>query len=121
MRATLSPILMVGVDTISCSDFHYAMAMASGAGNSSSSVDRNYSISQGSNVPYQSETFFHNFTPNNGGEENPFESSSGKDDERDNGGTSKTDDFEVRMDLTDDLLHMVHIVSQHTHICTSII
>lgn len=121
MCAALSPILMVGVDTISCSDFHYAMAMSSGAGNSSSSVDRNYSTSQGSNVPYQSETFFHNFTPNNGGEENPFESGSGKDDESDNGGTSKTDDFEVRMDLTDDLLHMVHIVSQHAHICTSII
>lgn len=102
---------MIGFDTVSCSDVHCAMVISSGAGNSSSSADRDYRINQGSNVPYKSETFFQNFTPNNGGEESPFESGSGKDDEGDKSGTSKTEDLEVRMDLTDDLLHMVSIAS----------
>lgn len=93
------------------------MATSSGAGNSSSS-DRDYSRNQGSNVLYKSEAFYHSLVPNNGGEENPFESVSGKDDERDNGDTSNSEDFEVRMDLTDDLLHMVITVS---HIYTFVI
>lgn len=44
---------------------------------------------------------------NNAGEENQFDSSGGKDDDGDASGASKVEDFEVRMDLTDDLLHMV--------------
>ncbi|KAM5566156.1 F-box/LRR-repeat protein 15 [Rosa sericea] len=101
-------------------DFHYAMAMSSGAGDSSSS-DRDYSRTQGSNVLYKSETFFHSFTPNIGGEENPYESGSGKDDERDKGDTSTTEDFEVRMDLTDDLLHMVFSFLDHINLCRAAI
>lgn len=52
---------------------------------------------------------------NNVGEENRIDSSGGKDDEGDASGTSKTEDFEVRMDLTDDLLHMV-CVSSKSHL-----
>lgn len=42
-----------------------------------------------------------------GGNENPLDSNSGRDDEGD--GSPKMEDSEVRMDLTDDLLHMVFI------------
>ena len=86
------------------------MAMSSGAGNSSSS-DREYNRNQGSNALYKSDAFYDSLTPNNGGEENPCESGSGRDDERENGDISNTEVFEVRMDLTDDLLHMVPFVS----------
>ncbi|BFG18060.1 hypothetical protein CerSpe_043340 [Prunus speciosa] len=102
-------------------DVHCAMVISSGAGNSSSSADRDYRINQGSNVPYKSETFFQNFTPNNGGEESPFDSGSGKDDEGDKSGTSKTEDLEVRMDLTDDLLHMVFSFLDHINLCRAAI
>lgn len=96
---------------ISCSERHYATAITSGDGNSSSSGDRDYNISQGSYAASKNEIFYHNFMLNNGGEENHLDSSSGKDVERDESGTSKTEDFEVRMDLTDDLLHMVDVHS----------
>ncbi|PQP99266.1 F-box/LRR-repeat protein 15 [Prunus yedoensis var. nudiflora] len=102
-------------------DVHCAMVISSGAGNASSSADRDYRINQGSNVPYKSETFFQNFTPNNGGEESPFDSGSGKDDEGDKSGTSKTEDLEVRMDLTDDLLHMVFSFLDHINLCRAAI
>ncbi|XP_004303464.1 PREDICTED: F-box/LRR-repeat protein 15 [Fragaria vesca subsp. vesca] len=101
-------------------DFYYTMAMSSGAGNSSSS-DKDYSRNQGSNVLYKSGAFYHSLVPNNGGEENPFESGSGKDDERDNGDTSNTEDFEVRMDLTYDLLHMVFSFLDHINLCRAAI
>ncbi|KAH0969763.1 hypothetical protein GBA52_028359 [Prunus armeniaca] len=100
---------------------HCAMVISSGAGNSSSSADRDYRINQGSNVPFKSETFFQNFTPNNGGEESPFDSGSGKDDEGDKSGPSKTEDLEVRMDLTDDLLHMVFSFLDHINLCRAAI
>ncbi|CAN6682461.1 unnamed protein product [Malus baccata var. baccata] len=102
-------------------DFHYAMAMSSGAGNSSSSAERDYRINQSSFVPFKSETFFQDTTTNNGGEEGPFDSGSGKDDEGDNSGTSKTEDLEVRMDLTDDLLHMVFSFLDHINLCRAAI
>ncbi|XP_050367142.1 F-box/LRR-repeat protein 15 [Argentina anserina] len=101
-------------------DFYYAMALTSGAGNSSSS-DRDYSRSQGSNALYKSEAFYHSITPNNGDEENRYDSGSGKDDERDNNDTSNTEDFEVRMDLTDDLLHMVFSFLDHINLCRAAI
>lgn len=41
------------------------------------------------------------------GDKNPSDSGDGKDEEGDETGSLKTEDFEVRMDLTDDLLHMV--------------
>ncbi|KAF3446108.1 hypothetical protein FNV43_RR11287 [Rhamnella rubrinervis] len=106
------------------SDFrecHYATAITSGDGNSSSSGDRDYNISQGSYVASKNEIFYHNFMLNNGGEENHFESRSGKDVERDESGTSKAEDFEVRMDLTDDLLHMVFSFLDHINLCQAAI
>lgn len=97
---------------ICCSESHYAAAITSGAGNSSSSGDRDYNICQGSYVVSKNEIVYHNFMMNDGGEENHFDSSNGKDVERDDSGTSRTEDFEVRMDLTDDLLHMVFVYLQ---------
>ncbi|KAM1012923.1 hypothetical protein ACFX13_043694 [Malus domestica] len=102
-------------------DFHYAMAMASGAGNSSSSAERDYRINESSFIPYKSETFFQNTTPNIGCEDGPFDSGSGKDDDGDHSGTSKTEDLEVRMDLTDDLLHMVFSFLDHINLCRAAI
>lgn len=96
---------------ICCSESHYAAAITSGAGNSSSSGDRDYNISQGSYVVSKKEIVYHNFMMNDG-EENHFDSSDEEDVERDDSGTSKTEDFEVRMDLTDDLLHMVCVHPQ---------
>lgn len=99
---------------ISCSECHYATAITSGAGNSSSSGDKDYNINQGSNVASKNEIFYHTFMLNTGGEETQDDSISGKDVEGDESGTSKTEDSEVRMDLTDDLLHMVYVAHSAT-------
>ncbi|KAH7523879.1 hypothetical protein FEM48_Zijuj06G0058800 [Ziziphus jujuba var. spinosa] len=99
------------------SDFHechYATAITSGAGNSSSSGDKDYNISQDTYVVSKNEIFYHTFMLNASGEENHDDSSSGKDVEGDESGTSKTEDSEVRMDLTDDLLHMVYVAQSVT-------
>ena len=48
---------------------------------------------------------------NNVSEDNQFDSGGGRDNEGDEAGTSKAEDLEVRMDLTDDLLHMVCVAS----------
>lgn len=80
--------------------------MSADAGNSSSSADRDFSLGQSSSAPSGNEIFYHNFMWSNSNDENPSDSSGGRDDEHE-GGTSKSEDLEVRMDLTDDLLHMV--------------
>ncbi|PON73101.1 F-box domain containing protein [Parasponia andersonii] len=106
------------------SDFHeccYSSAISSVAGNSSSSGDRHYDISHGSYVASKNEVFYHTFMVNNVGEQNQFDSTGGKDDERDASGTSKTEDFEIRMDLTDDLLHMVFSFLDHINLCRAAI
>ena len=91
----------------SCSECCYSTAICSVAGNSNSSGDRNYDNTHGSFVASKNEIFYHTFMLNNVDEENQVDSSGGKDNEEDESGTSKTEDLEVRMDLTDDLLHMV--------------
>ncbi|KAM7510742.1 hypothetical protein LguiB_009617 [Lonicera macranthoides] len=50
-----------------------------------------------------------------GGNENLLDSNSGRDDEGD--GSPKMEDSEVRMDLTDDLLHMVFSFLDHINLC----
>lgn len=90
-----------------CSDCHYATVMSSDAGNSSSSADRDFSFQ--SPIPSRNEIFYHNFICNNSSDENTFDSSGGRDD-GDESSTSKSEDLEVRMDLTDDLLHMVNCI-----------
>ncbi|WCJ29335.1 F-box family protein [Euphorbia peplus] len=95
---------------------HYATPMSSDAGNASSSVDRDYTLSQSSYVQSMNETFYHNFMWNNSSEENPC-GSSGVRDDNDENGTSKLEPLEVRMDLTDDLLHMVFSFLDHINLC----
>lgn len=85
---------------------HHVTTAASDAGASSSIAGGDYNISQGSSVPCTGEIFCNYFLWNSGGDENPFDASGGNDDGDDNG-TSKAEDLEIRMDLTDDLLHMV--------------
>ncbi|EXB74891.1 F-box/LRR-repeat protein 15 [Morus notabilis] len=106
------------------SDFHeccYSTAISSVAGNSNSSGDRDYDITHGSFVASKNEIFYHTFMLNNVDEENPFDSSGGKDNEGDESGTTKTEDLEVRMDLTDDLLHMVFSFLDHINLCRAAI
>lgn len=79
--------------------------MSSHAGNSIS-ADRDFSLSQSSSALSRNEIFYHNFMWNSSSNENACDSNGGRDD-GDEGGTSKSEDAEVRMDLTDDLLHMV--------------
>ncbi|KAG6675169.1 hypothetical protein I3843_15G083200 [Carya illinoinensis] len=97
-------------------DYHFPTSVASNAGNSRSSAERVYHFSQGSSIPPENQLFYHSLTMTDGGDENPSESSDGKDD-GDEIGSLKTEDFEVRMDLTDDLLHMVFSFLDHINLC----
>ncbi|GMN63247.1 hypothetical protein TIFTF001_032316 [Ficus carica] len=99
----------------------YSTAICSVAGNSNSSGDRNYDNTHGSFVASKNEIFHHTFMLNNVDEENQVDSSGGKDNEEDESGTSKTEDLEVRMDLTDDLLHMVFSFLDHINLCRAAI
>lgn len=98
MHAILYGILII--KKFWCSEYHFA-------GNSSSSADRDYHISQGSSFPSKNQIFYHTLTMSDGGGKNSSESSDGTDDVGDKSGSPRLEDFEVRMDLTDDLLHMV--------------
>ncbi|XVE53839.1 hypothetical protein DITRI_Ditri03aG0034200 [Diplodiscus trichospermus] len=59
--------------------------------------------------------FYHNFMLNNGSDGHPFDANGGKDEEDE--GCLRTEDFEIRMDLTDDLLHMVFSFLDHHNLC----
>ncbi|XP_058079504.1 F-box/LRR-repeat protein 15-like isoform X3 [Magnolia sinica] len=86
---------------------HYAV-MASGADASTSAVDGHNSISQGSSVPSENEMVLNlSSVSNDVGGRNPTDANGGEDDDGDGSNISKIEDLEVRMDLTDDLLHMV--------------
>ncbi|XP_050216810.1 F-box/LRR-repeat protein 15 [Mercurialis annua] len=97
-------------------DFHYTTAMPSDAGDSSSSGDKDVSLSQSSIVPFRNEIYYHNFMWNNSSEENICDNSGGGGDDNESG-TLKSEDLEVRMDLTDDLLHMVFSFLDHINLC----
>lgn len=83
----------------------YATAMVSNAGNPSSSASKGIEMSQVPLFHGDDETLYNSFLLNSGGEENTSDST-GEMDEEENS-SSKTEDLEVRMDLSDDLLHMV--------------
>ncbi|KAG9135227.1 hypothetical protein Leryth_013507 [Lithospermum erythrorhizon] len=53
----------------------------------------------------------------NAGDENLFDSGGGMKDEGDDGNASNGDDLEIRMDLTDDLLHMIFSFLGHVDLC----
>lgn len=95
------------IKTFYCSDYHFATAaVSSNAENSSSSQERDYHISQGSS-PSKNQIFYHTLTMIDGGDKNPSEFTDENDDEGHESDTLRTEDLESRMDLTDDLLHMV--------------
>ncbi|KAK8991560.1 hypothetical protein V6N11_062566 [Hibiscus sabdariffa] len=61
--------------------------------------------------------FYHNSMLNNGSGAHLFDDNGGKDEE-DEGGLRDAD-FEIRMDLTDDLLHMVFSFLDHRNLCNA--
>ena len=83
----------------SCSEGRSASGVSSDAG---SSVERTVSFGVASSSRTDVDMFCQNFILNYGRKD-------GKKDEGDDNGSSESEDFEVHIDLTDDLLHMVHI------------
>lgn len=77
-----------------------------GAGNPA----RDYDFCHGSSsIMTRNEFFYHASTSNRVDDGDDFDSSFAKDDEINENDACKSEEFEVRMDLTDDLLHMVCI------------
>lgn len=74
----------------------------SDAGNSDSSVERTVSFGVASSSRTDVDMFCQNFILN-------YSRKDGKKDEGDDNGSSESEDFELHIDLTDDLLHMVHV------------
>ncbi|XP_038696416.1 F-box/LRR-repeat protein 15-like isoform X2 [Tripterygium wilfordii] len=97
-------------------DWLYATPIALDARNSFSSGHGDYSGGGKSSVTYTNEIVYHNFMLNNGVDGNSFGSSGGRDDGSESE-TSKSEDSEVPMDLTDDLLHMVLSFLDHVNLC----
>ena len=84
----------------SCSEGRSASGVSSDAG---SSVERSVSFGVASSSRTDTDMFCQNFILNYTGRKD------GKRDDGDDNGSSDAEDFEVHIDLTDDLLHMVHI------------
>ncbi|KAF8393616.1 hypothetical protein HHK36_021860 [Tetracentron sinense] len=92
----------------------YATAMSPGANISSSPADGDHNTSQSSSVLSENEMILYLTSMYNvGGNGKPMDSSDGRDSDGDGCGTFKTEELEVRMDLTDDLLHMVFSFLDH--------
>lgn len=95
---------------------------SSGADASSSPNDEDCNLAQdGSGSAENEPILFHGSVSNNGGSGNPMESSGGGgsgDDGDEDGCISKVEDSLVRMDLTDDLLHMVCLQLAKSFPCT---
>ncbi|XP_061349571.1 F-box/LRR-repeat protein 15-like [Gastrolobium bilobum] len=98
---------------------HFATPTSSNTGKCSASADYgDYDYIQSSSLRPNNETFYDAFTLMCTGEENNFDSSSFvKDSEGYDSDISKVEDIEVRMDLTDDLLHMVFSFLDHPNLC----
>lgn len=81
----------------------FVCSVSSDAGNSGSSVvERSVSFGVASSSRTDTDMFCQNFILNYTGRKD------GKRDDGDDNGSSDAEDFEVHIDLTDDLLHMVH-------------
>lgn len=81
--------------------FHLFSSVSSDAGNSGSSVEGSVSFGVASSSRTDTDMFCQNFILNYAGRKD------GKRDDGDDNGSSDAEDFEVHIDLTDDLLHMV--------------
>ncbi|XP_057959858.1 F-box/LRR-repeat protein 15 [Malania oleifera] len=99
-------------------DCNYATASPSDVDKSISSVDSDYNTCMRTSVLPRNEIF-----PmfNDGGTVHLHDSSSRGDDEVEAFGSSKIEDFEVRRDLIDDLLHMVFSFLDHIDLCRAAI
>ncbi|XP_044479549.1 F-box/LRR-repeat protein 15-like isoform X1 [Mangifera indica] len=105
---------------------HYGTVRLSDPGCSSSLREKNCNIRMGSFASPANEMLYHNFMWNNGGDESHSDPTIGNDDGNDDGndnGTSRMEDFEVevRLDLTDDLLHMVFSFLDYVDLCRAAI
>ncbi|XP_010261912.1 PREDICTED: F-box/LRR-repeat protein 15-like [Nelumbo nucifera] len=99
----------------------YACATTSCADPCVSVTDGNHDTSQSTSISFENDMFFLGSTPNDGGNGRPVDLNcgGGGDDDGDGegGSSSKVEDSEVRMDLTDDLLHMVFSFLDHINLC----
>ncbi|KAF3593826.1 hypothetical protein DY000_02027794 [Brassica cretica] len=86
-----------------------ASGVSSDAG---SSVERTVSFGVASSFRTDVDMFCQNFILN-------YSRKDGKKDEGDDNGSSESEDFEVHIDLTDDLLHMVFSFLNHIDLCRS--
>uniref|UniRef100_A0A1J3K3K4 F-box/LRR-repeat protein 15 n=1 Tax=Noccaea caerulescens TaxID=107243 RepID=A0A1J3K3K4_NOCCA len=86
--------------------------VSSDAGNSGSSVERTVSFGVASSSRTDTDMFCQNFILN-------YSRKDGKKDDGDDNGSSDAEDFEVHIDLTDDLLHMVFSFLNHIDLCRS--
>ncbi|KAE8735266.1 F-box/LRR-repeat protein 15 [Hibiscus syriacus] len=82
-----------------------------------SSAERDYSINQCSSISSNNGVFYHNFMSNNESDRHSFDGKGGNEEE--NEGGLRAEDFEIRMDLTDDLLHMVFSFLDHRNLCNA--
>lgn len=85
-----------------CSECRSVSGVSSDAVNSGSSVERTVSFGIASSSRSDTDMFCQNFILN-------YSRKDGKKDDGDDNGSSDAEDFEVHIDLTDDLLHMVYI------------
>ncbi|KAF8370135.1 hypothetical protein HHK36_031830 [Tetracentron sinense] len=96
----------------------YATAMSSGADTSSSPSDGDHITSQLSSVSFENEMILYlTSTHNDGGNGKSMDFNNGNDGDGDGCGISKMEDLEIRMDLTDDLLHMVLSFLDNISLC----
>ncbi|XVF48748.1 hypothetical protein PTKIN_Ptkin03bG0214400 [Pterospermum kingtungense] len=91
-------------------DFHHKRAKVHSASHDSEtmsclSAERGNNINQGSSISSNNGMFYHNFVLNNGGKDDASESG------------LRAEDFEIRMDLTDDLLHLVFSFLDQSNLC----
>lgn len=90
------------IEKVSIFLLSFVCSVSSDAGNSGSSVERSVSFGVASSSRTDTDMFCQNFILNYTGRKD------GKRDDGDDNGSSDAEDFEVHIDLTDDLLHMVH-------------
>ncbi|TKY58006.1 F-box/LRR-repeat protein 15 [Spatholobus suberectus] len=98
---------------------HFSTLASSNAGKCGASNEYgDYEYIKGSPLRPNGETCYDAFALMGAGEESSFDSSIVRDGEGDDSDVSKVEDVEVvRMDLTDDLLHMVFSFLDHPNLC----
>ncbi|KAI9118289.1 hypothetical protein K1719_010621 [Acacia pycnantha] len=95
----------------------FATSTSSNSGKSNTSIDYgDFDNIPGSSLRYNNDSCYDAFALMNTSEENNLDSSLVKDSEGNVNDISK-EDLEVRMDLTDDLLHMVFSFLDHPNLC----